>query len=113
MAYDADLADRIRALLAGTPGLTEKQMFGGIAFLLRGNMAIAASGRGGLLVRVDPGHTDKLIETTPARVMVMRGRSMPGWLRVAAADVDTKRTLAKWIELSATYARSLPAKRKS
>lgn len=113
MAYDTDLADRIRALLAGTPGLTEKKMFGGIAFLVRGNMAIAASGQGGLLVRVDPGHADKLTETTPARVMVMRGRSMPGWLRVAAADVGTKRALAKWIELSTTYARSLPAKKKS
>src|SRR5262245_60335530 len=113
MAYDTELADRIRAQLAGTPGLTEKKMFGGIAFLVRGNMAIAASGQGGLLVRVDPGQSDTLIETTPARVMVMRGRSMPGWLRVAAEDVGSTRALAKWVELGAACARSLPAKKKS
>jgi TfoX/Sxy family transcriptional regulator of competence genes len=112
MAYDTVLADRIRGKLAGTPGLTEKKMFGGLAFLVRGNMAIAASGQGGLLVRVDPDQTDKLVQTTSARVMVMRGRSMPGWLRVAADDVGTDRALTKWIELSSTFARSLPAKKK-
>jgi len=113
MAYDAVLADRIRTELAGASGVTEKKMFGGLAFLVRGNMAIAASGQGGLLVRVDPDHTEKLIKTTPARVMVMRGRSMPGWLRLAADEVSTKRALAKWVEMSTTYARSLPAKKKS
>jgi len=112
MAYDTALAERIRAQLAGAPGLTEKKMFGGLAFLLRGNMAIAASGQGGLLVRVDPDQSDNLVKTTPARVMVMRGRAMPGWLRVAADEVRTERALAKWIELSTTYARSLPAKKK-
>jgi len=113
VAYDAALADRIRALLAGSPGLTEKKMFGGLAFLVRGNMAVAASGQGGLLVRVDPAHTEKLVNTTPARVMVMRGRSMPGWLRVSADDVGTKPALARWVELSSSYVGSLPAKKKA
>ena len=99
VAYDTVLADRIRTLLTGSPGLTEKKMFGGLAFLVRGNMAVAASGQGGL--------------TTPARVMVMRGRSMPGWLRVAADDVRTKPALSRWVALSSTYARSLPAKKKA
>ena len=112
MAYDAVLADRIRAQLTNAAGVTEKKMFGGLAFLVRGNMAIAASGQGGLLVRVDPEQTEKLVKTTPARVMVMRGRSMPGWLRVAAEAVGTKQALAKWVELSTTYARSLQAKKK-
>jgi len=113
MAYDTVLADRIRAQLGGAAGVTEKKMFGGLAFLVRGNMAIAASGQGGLLVRVDPGQTEKLVKTTPARVMVMRGRSMPGWLRIAADEVGTTRALARWVALSTTYARSLPAKKKS
>jgi len=113
VAYDTALADRIRALLAGSPGLTEKKMFGGLAFLVRGNMAVAASGQGGLLVRVDPAHTEKLVNTTPARVMVMRGRSMPGWLRVSADDVGTKPALARWVELSSSYVGSLPAKKKA
>ena len=112
VAYDTVLADRIRTLLAGSPGLTEKKMFGGLAFLVRGHMAVAASGQGGLLVRVDPAHTERLVNTTPARVMVMRGRAMPGWLRVAADAVRTKQALARWVELSSTYARSLPAKKK-
>jgi len=111
MAYDTALAERIRAELTGVRGVTEKKMFGGLAFLVRGNMAIAASGQGGLLVRVDPAQTEKLVKTTPARVMVMRGRSMPGWLRVTAEAVGTKRALTKWVELSTTYAGSLPAKK--
>ena len=113
VAYDAALADRIRALLAGSSSLTEKKMFGGLAFLVRGNMAVAASGQGGLLVRVDPAQTEELVKTTAARVMVMRGRSMPGWLRVPAGDVGTKRALARWVELGSTYAGSLPAKKKA
>ena len=88
-------------------------MFGGLAFLVRGNMAIAASGKGGLLVRVDPADTERLVKTTPARVMVMRGRAMPGWLRVAAEDVGTKSALGKWVELASQYTRSLPAKKKA
>jgi TfoX N-terminal domain len=111
MAYDEELAERIRSLVAGEPGLTEQKMFGGLAFLIGGNMAIAASGQGGVLVRVDPAQSDTLLATTNARVMEMRGRSMRGWLRVDPEDVRTKRQLAKWVELGTAYARSLPPKR--
>src|SRR5437867_1036250 len=111
MAYDTDLADRIRELIASESGLTEQKMFGGLAFLIGGNMAVAASGQGGVLVHVDPDQSDKLVATTKARPMDMRGREMHGWLRVDADDVRTKRQLAKWVELGASYARSLPAKK--
>jgi hypothetical protein len=111
MAYDEELADRIRALVASERGLSEKKMFGGIAFLLGGNMAIAASGQGGILVRVDPKRSDTLVATTKASVAVMRGRPMAGWLRVAADDLRTKRQLTKWVDLGTAFARSLPAKR--
>jgi TfoX/Sxy family transcriptional regulator of competence genes len=111
VAYDEDLADRIRALVAGESGLTEKKMFGGLAFLIGGNMAIAASGQGGVLVRVDPEESDKLVAKTNASVMVMRGRPMQGWLRVDTKDVRTKSQLAKWVGFGTGYARSLPAKR--
>ena len=112
MAYDEDLANRIRALLGTEPGVTEKKMFGGLAFLIGGNMSIAASGQGGVLVRVDPAQSDALVQKTKAEVAVMRGRPMPGWLRLASEDLRTARQLAKWVELGATYARSLPAKKK-
>ena len=111
MAYDVQLADRIRQLIGDQSGLTEQKMFGGLAFLIRGNMAIAASGQGGVLVRVDPAESDALVEKTSASLMEMRGRQMQGWLRVDADDVSTKRELAKWVELGTSYARSLPAKR--
>ena len=111
MAYDEDLADRIRELVAGEKTLTEKKMFGGLAFLIGGNMAVAASGQGGILVRVDPEQSPKLVSTTPAEPMVMRGKAMDGWLRVAAADVATKRALSTWVKRGVTYARSLPVKR--
>jgi TfoX/Sxy family transcriptional regulator of competence genes len=111
VAYDEDLADRIRELLGGEANLTEKKMFGGLAFLIGGNMAVAASGQGGMLVRADPAQADTLVATTNARLMEMRGRQMQGWLRVDSDDVRTKRELAKWVLLGATYARSLPAKR--
>ena len=111
MAYDEELADRIMALLATQRGLSEKKVFGGLAFLVGGNMAIAASGQGGILVRVDPEQSDRLVATTSAMVAEMRGRPMTGWLRVAAGDVRTKRQLAKWVERGSTFARSLPAKR--
>jgi TfoX/Sxy family transcriptional regulator of competence genes len=112
MAYDEHLADRIRELVAGERGLTEQKMFGGLAFLIGGNMAVAASGQGGILVRVDPGRSDKLVATTAAEPMVMRGRSMDGWLRVDAAHVSQKRALAAWVNRGVTAARSLPAKKK-
>jgi TfoX/Sxy family transcriptional regulator of competence genes len=111
VAYDEELAERIRALIAKEPRLSEKRMFGGLAFLVGGHMAIAASGQGGILVRVDPAQSDELVATTKASVAVMRGRPMPGWLRVGPADVRTTPQLAKWVTLGATFARSLPAKR--
>jgi TfoX/Sxy family transcriptional regulator of competence genes len=112
MAYDEDLADRIRALLAEQPALRETKMFGGLAFLVEGHLAIAASGQGGALVRVDPEQSDHLVETTPAEEAVMRGRPMPGWLRVASDDLRTKRQLARWVRISAAYASSLPPKKR-
>jgi TfoX/Sxy family transcriptional regulator of competence genes len=111
VAYDEELADRIRELVGSEPDLTETKMFGGLAFLVGGNMAVAASGQGGVLVRVDPAESDALVATTNARLMEMRGRRMKGWLRVGPEDVRTKRQLAKWVKLGTTYARSLPAKR--
>jgi TfoX/Sxy family transcriptional regulator of competence genes len=111
MAYDEELADRLRDLLAGERGLTEKKMFGGLAFLIGGNMAIAASGQGGALVRVDPAESDKLVASTGASLMEMRGRSMQGWLRVDSEHLRTKAQLVKWVKLGVTYARSLPVKR--
>jgi len=111
MAYDAELADRIRELVADVPSLTEQRMFGGLAFLVGGNMAIAASGQGGLLVRVDPDDSEALVAKASARPFEMRGRSMRGWLRVDAEDVRTKKALASWVERGVAYARALPAKR--
>jgi TfoX/Sxy family transcriptional regulator of competence genes len=111
VAYDEELADRIRELLSGERGVTEKKMFGGLAFLVRGNMAVAASGQGGVLVRVDPNESESLVAKSNARPMEMRGRSMDGWLRVDSGDVRTKRELERWVRIGTTYARSLPAKR--
>ena len=111
MPYDQELADRIRELIGSEPELTEKKMFGGLAFLIGGNMAVAASGQGGALVRVDPAQSDTLVATTNAHLMEMRGRQMQGWLRVDPEDLRTKRQLAKWVKLGTTYSRSLPAKR--
>jgi TfoX/Sxy family transcriptional regulator of competence genes len=110
MAYDKELAERIRGLVAGEDGVTEMKMFGGLAFVIQGNMAVAASGQGGILVRVDPAASEKLVSATKAEPMVMRGRAMEGWLRVAAEHVREKRQLARWVERGVTYARSLPAK---
>ncbi len=110
MAYDEALAGRIRDLVGGQSQLEEKKMFGGLAFLIGGNMAIAASGQGGVLVRADPSESDKLIATTKAEPFEMRGRTMKGWLRVAPEYVRTKPQLAKWVEVGTTYARSLPRK---
>jgi TfoX/Sxy family transcriptional regulator of competence genes len=112
MAYDEELAERIRELLDGEKGVVEKKMFGGLAFLVGGNMAVAASGRGGVMVRVDPEESEQLVRTSKARPMDMRGREMSGWLRVDQADVRTKPQLAKWVKIGKTYARSLPPKRK-
>ena len=112
MAYDEDLAYRIRELLIDEPHLSEKKMFGGLAFLINGNMAVAASGQGGLLVRVDPMNSDRLVARSSAQPMEMRGREMNGWLRVDADSVRTKRQLSRWVGIATTYARSLPAKKR-
>jgi hypothetical protein len=113
VAYDQELAARIREMLENEPNVTEQKMFGGLAFLIRGNMAVAASGQGGVLVRVDPAESDTLVATTNARPMEMRGRPMQGWLRVGAADVSTESGLAAWVQRGTTYARSLPPKREA
>lgn len=111
MAYDEDLANRLRELLAAEQGVTEKKMFGGLAFLIGGNMTVAASGSGGLLVRVDPEDGDKLVQKPHTSFMVMRGREMAGWLRVEDDGVKTKRQLEPWVKRAVAYARSLPPKR--
>jgi hypothetical protein len=108
VAYDEELADRIRGLIGGEA--VEKAMFGGLAFLVGGNMAVAASGQGGLLARVDPEESDELVATTGAEPMVMRGKEMRGWLRMESGDVASDAELAAWVERGRAYARSLPAK---
>jgi TfoX/Sxy family transcriptional regulator of competence genes len=110
VAYDEELVDRIRALLGSELGVTERKMFGGLAFLAFGNMALAVSRQGGVLVRVDPDESDRLVEKTNAETAVMRNRPMQGWLRVAPEYLRTKRQLAKWVDLSVAYAASLPHK---
>ncbi len=110
VAYDEDLADRIRELVAAESGVTEMKMFGGLAFLIGGNMAVAASGQGGVMVRVDPASSDLIVATSNARPAEMRGRAMRGWLSVDAEYLRTEPQLAKWVKLGATYARTLPAK---
>jgi TfoX/Sxy family transcriptional regulator of competence genes len=111
MAYDEDLANRIRELIARDSDVTEQRMFGGLAFLVGGNMSVAASGQGGLMVRVAPEDTDALTSKPHARPFEMRGRAMRGWLRVDPEGVRTKRQLEPWVERGVAYARSLPAKR--
>ena len=109
MAYDEDLANRIRELVAEEK-VTEKKMFGGLAFLIGGNMAVAASGQGGLMVRCDPEATEALLKKPHAELFEMRGRSMKGWLRVDDDGVATKRQLEPWLKVGVGYAKSLPAK---
>jgi len=110
VAYEEDLANRIRELIAGDPDVTEKRMFGGLAFLVGGNMSVAASRQGGVMVRVDPAQTDALLSMPHAGPFEMRGRPMQGWLRVDAEGVRTKRQLEPWVKRGVAYARSLPPK---
>ena len=110
MAYDEELADRIRSVVAAEPGLTEKRMFGGLAFLIGGHMAVSASGQGGLLLRVDPAETDSLVSEPHVGRFEMRGREMDGWLRVDPAAVATDGDLRRWVRHGVAYARSLPPK---
>ncbi len=110
MAYDEHLADRVRELVAAEPGVQEKKMFGGLAFLIGGHMSVSASGRGGLLLHVNPADTDSLLAKPHAEPFEMRGRTMDGWLRVAPEGVATKRQLERWVKRGVDYARSLPVK---
>lgn len=110
MAYDAELADRIRELIAAERGVEEKKMFGGLAFLINGNMSVAVSSKGGLLVRVPPEETEALLARDHVEPMVMAGRETRGWLRVAADGVKTKRQLSSWVTRGVGFAKSLPAK---
>jgi TfoX/Sxy family transcriptional regulator of competence genes len=112
VAYDDVLAERIRELLIDEPGVTETKMFGGLAFLVGGHMAIAASRQGGVLVRVDPATSDALVGRTGACHAVMKGRPMDGWLRVDSDHLRTKRQLATWVSRGAGYARSMPPKQR-
>jgi TfoX/Sxy family transcriptional regulator of competence genes len=110
MAFDEDLANRIRELMAGEPGVTEKRMFGGLAFLVGGNMSVAASGQGGLMVRVDPEQTEALVADSHASRLVMRGLEMDGWLRVDSEGIRATHQLELWVKRGVAYARSLPPK---
>jgi TfoX/Sxy family transcriptional regulator of competence genes len=110
MAYDENLADRVRELIAVDEAFTEQRMFGGLAFLIGGNMAVAVSGQGGLMVRVDRGDTEALVAKPHARPFEMRGREMKGWVRVDPEGVRTKRQLEPWVRRGVSYARSLPPK---
>ena len=110
MAYDEELAERIRHAVAGEDGLTEQRMFGGLGFLVHGTMAVAASSQGGLLLRVDPADSDDLTSGPHVDRMVMRGRAMAGWLRVGSAAVESAADLQRWVDTGLTYARSLPPK---
>ncbi len=111
MSLDPELADRLRQVVGGETGLTEQRMFGGLGFLINGNMAVSASGQGGLLVRADPAASDALTSRPHASLAVMRGRPMNGWLRVDAEGVRTKAQLERWARVGVDYARSLPPKR--
>ncbi|MEA2506396.1 MAG: hypothetical protein QOH48_1014 [Actinomycetota bacterium] len=110
MAYDEDLADRLRELLADEDAITEKKMFGGLAFLLHGNMAVSASREGGLLVRIDPSDTEAFLARPHVALMEMGGRSMDGWIAVAPEGLRTKRELAAWVKRGVTFAKTLPPK---
>ncbi|OBI06332.1 TfoX/Sxy family protein [Mycobacterium scrofulaceum] len=110
MAYDENLANEIRELVASERGIEEKRMFGGLAFLVNGNMSVAVSGQGGLLVRVPKDDLDKVLQRDHVSPMVMGGRDVRGWVRVDAAGVRTKRQLQGWVTRGVAYARSLPAK---
>jgi TfoX N-terminal domain len=110
VAYDEALADRIRALLATNHDVVEKKMFGGLAFLIGGNMSVSASGQGGLLLRCDPGETESLVSEPHADRFEMRGRAMDGWLRVESEGLDSDADLRRWVDVGVGYARSLPPK---
>ena len=108
MPYDPVLADRIRELIPFEADAAEKAMFGGLAFLVGGHLAVAASRDGGLMVRCDPAATDRLRRSKGTGPMVMRGSELDGWLRVDPDAVRTTRQLSRWVDIGVTYAESLP-----
>ena len=110
MAYDVDLADRIREMLSAEHGVEEKAMFGGLAFLVNGNMSVAVSSSGGIMVRVPPDETERLLVRAHVQPMIMAGRQTRGWVRVHAEGVKTKRQLLPWVTRGVDFAKSLPAK---
>jgi TfoX N-terminal domain len=110
MAYDVELANRVREVVGAEPGLTEKRMFGGLAFLIQGHMAVGASSKGGLLLRIDPAETESLVNKPHVDRFEMRGREMDGWLRVDAEAVEMDDDLRRWVSRGLAYARSLPPK---
>lgn len=110
MAHDEELANRVRELVLIEPGLSEKRMFGGLAFLVDSHMAVSVSGQGGLLLRVDPQETAALLEQPHAQPFQMRGRTMSGWLRIEPEGVQDREGLEAWVARGIDYARSLPPK---
>jgi TfoX/Sxy family transcriptional regulator of competence genes len=110
MAYDEDLANRLRELLADEDAIAEKKMFGGLAFLLHGNMSVSASRNGGLLVRLDPADTEAALARPHVALMEMGGRTMDGWITVAPEGLKTKRQLAAWVKRSVAFVKTLPPK---
>jgi TfoX/Sxy family transcriptional regulator of competence genes len=110
MPYDEDLANRLRELLADEDAVTEKKMFGGLAFLLHGHMCVSASRTGGLLVRIDPADTEAALERPHAARMEMGRRTLDGWISVAPDGVRTKPDLATWVERGVAYVKTLPPK---
>jgi TfoX/Sxy family transcriptional regulator of competence genes len=113
MAYDQELAEQIHNLIGDDPDLTEMKMFGGLAFLINGNMAVAATSQGGFMVRTNPAYAEKILRSSKARLMNMKGRTMPGWILVNAEDIYDQKVLKHWVDLGVTYARSLPPKNQS
>jgi TfoX/Sxy family transcriptional regulator of competence genes len=110
MTYDESLADRIRSAIQDQHGVTEKRMFGGLAFLVNGNMAVSASGKGGLLLRVDPRDTESVVREDGVARFEMRGRAMDGWVRIEPSAIASDQELRRWVQVGLAYAGSLPPK---
>ena len=110
MAYDEELAQRIRELLTFDADVVEKKMFGGLSFLIGGHMAVGISGSGGLIMRCEADETEALLGQPYVEEFVMRGKAMSGWIRVAADGVEDDAELKRWVEAGAGFARSLPPK---
>ena len=110
MPYDLDMAARIRVLVAHEQGVTEKRMFGGVGFLINGNVSVSASGRGGMMLRCDPATSDEHVASPHVARMVMQGREMNGWLRVDSTAVEADADLQRWVRIGVHYAKSLPPK---